>query len=347
MPDEKTQFDSLWWWLSGAASDGAAQADPDESLGLYRSSTEAEHLDMTITNPFSNISIDFAPGINGTGSGSLAGDGANAVRYTAPGGSAGAWVTILNGETKIAVSGGGESQKYVRISRTDTDNLTGTATIVFATIFNNVLGANNLTSAWATAGRDSIRAYIVRNEASKEIKDLKIWVKTIGTARVSDGGQLGASGAGTVVTTGSLADWEDTGYCRIVDNLGALREIVYYESRTDTTLTVPAAGRSALGTSEEAGAGTDDIYCVPGIRLGKEAPSEQPDGFIEDETGDETGIPGGGAPWITGISETDGLEIGDLESGEIYGVWIRRTAPAGVLADPDVLHSIGYSYEAA
>jgi len=347
MPDEKTHNDYLWWYLTGAAADGGVQADPDASLGKFRSSSEVEQLDVTITNPFANITIDFINGANGTGDGSLTASGVDELKWTPPGGSQGAGVTILNGETKIIEGGGGEPEKYVRVTRTDANNLTGTATLTLAELFNNVLGANNLTSAWAAAGRDSIRAAMVKNESASEVKSLKVWAAQIGTARVSDAGQLGAAGAGTIQTTGSFADWEDTGFCYIYTNLGVLREVVYYESRTDTVLTVPAAGRGALGTGAAAGAATDDIKCGPGIRLGKEAPSAQPNGFIEDETGDETVMPAGVGAWEVGLSSSEGIDIGDLAAGYIYGVWIRRTIPAGALSDPNVLNYINWSFEAA
>ena len=84
------------------------------------------------------------------------------------------------------------------------------------------------------------------------------WGSTTGTQQISNSGQLGASGAGTISTTGSFATWPASGLC-LITNAGVVREFVFYSSRTAQTLTVPATGRARLGTSQSAGAGTDTL----------------------------------------------------------------------------------------
>src|SRR5688572_24900429 len=118
MPDAMTRADALRLYLSGAASDGGAQADPNAALGNYRSSTEVEVLAATITSPIANVTVDYVAGANGTGSGSLAATGADTLAWTPPGGTQGTAVTILNGETKILEGGSSAANKFIRVTRT-------------------------------------------------------------------------------------------------------------------------------------------------------------------------------------------------------------------------------------
>ena len=102
MADEKTNADSLRVYLTGAAADGGAQADPDASLGKYRSSTEVEQLAATVTNPIANITIDYISGNNGTGAGSLQAVTADTIAWYAPGESNGDVIAIANGDQRLS-----------------------------------------------------------------------------------------------------------------------------------------------------------------------------------------------------------------------------------------------------
>lgn len=85
-------------------------------------------------------------------------------------------------------------------------------------------------------------------------------------AITTDDGQLGDSGAGTISTTGDFDAagdvWPASGYAQVLNSSGALRETIYYSSRTSTALTVDANGRAQLGTSADAGESDDTV--VPG-----------------------------------------------------------------------------------
>jgi len=346
MPDEKTHADAVRLYLTGAASDGGAQADPDLALGKYRSSTEVTHLSQSVASPIANITIAFAAGENGTGAGSLTASGVDELKWTPPGGSQGAGVTIANGETKI-VEGGTTVSKYLRVTRTSTDDLTGTATVTLAESINNLIGYDDVSSAEASAGDTEYRCMCFKNESANDVTVLKVWLQTIGTARVSAAAQLGASGAGTIgISSGDFSDWPATGYCRIETAADAEREIVYYSSRTATVLTVPAAGREMLGTTAAAGAAADNIYAVPGIAIAKDAPDAQPDGVFEDETGTGEGTDPGVGSWATGIRVADGIEIGTLTTGQIYGLWFKRHVPASAVAAASVRNLIDFSFDA-
>jgi len=168
-----------------------------------------------------------------------------------------------------------------------------------------------------------------------------VWLNTLGTQRTSDTGQLGASGAGTVETTGSLADWPDNGFCRITQSGGTLREIVYYSARTDTVLTVPAAGREQLGTSASAGAASDTIDAVPGLKIAKEEPSEEAFTELTDEN-DTASV--SGFTWKTGITESTGLDVGDLTAGNMTGLWLWLVIVAGQTAAPLLENALCFKY---
>jgi hypothetical protein len=342
MPDQMTHADSLRLYLTGAASDGAAQANADASLGGFRSSSEITHLASAVTSPISNITIGFVSGANGTGTGTLTATGADTLTWSAPGGSAGAAQTIANGETKI-LEANGAPEKFVRVTRTSATALGGTATVTLTNEFNNVIGFDNVSSAEAAAGDLEYRAIMARNVSATGVKNVKAYVGTLGTQLVSGAAQLSASGAGSVgPASGAFTDWPSSGYCRIESSANALKEIVYYSSRTNSALTVPAGGRGRLGTSAQAGASTDKIYPVPGIRIGRETPASNAIQTVANESTPPTGI-----TWSTGITADTGVSIGDLAAGALHGLWIERAVVAGATAEAQVINKISWSFDAA
>lgn len=345
MPDEKTRGDSIRMYLTGAGSDGGSQTDPDAALGNYRSSTLVVPLSVSIASAIANITVDAVAGANGTGSGSLIATGSDTLTWTPPGGSVGSAVTIANGETKIIE--GSDKSKFIRVTRTSATGLTGTATLTLTNQYNGVIGMDNVSSAEATAGDNEYRAFAIRNEhATVTVGGILAWIGTLGTQATTDSAQLSGSGAGTITTTDSFADWPESGYAHILTSGGATREIVYYSSRTGTSLTVPAAGRGMLGTAAAAGASDDTVDAVPGIRIAKEAPTGDASTGNAQTIADEDTAPTG-VTWDSGITAATGLDIGDLAPGEIYFIWLHRHTPAGAQAIASAVHLIEFSFDAA
>lgn len=340
--DDATGPDSLRLFLTGAGSDGGAQTDPNLSLGNFRSSTEEAGLGVTRASAIANITIAYAAVLNGVGDGTLTATGADTLKWTPPGGGQGADVTILNGETKVIP--GSDTDKYVRVTRTSATALTGTETDTLALTLNNVAGFDNVSSAEAAAGDDEYRALMCKNVNSVDVEAIKVYLATLGTQRVSGTAQLGASGAGTITTAtaSGFSDWPASGWCRIETSAAALREIVYYSSRTDTSLTVPANGRARLGTTAAAGAATDLIYPVPGCRLAIEAPVANAIQTIANEGTTPTGV-----TWSTAITAAAGLSIGTLAAAALYGLWIHREIPIGAVARPRVTQDLRFAFDAA
>ena len=107
---------------------------------------------------------------------------------------------------------------------------------------------------------------------------------------------------------------------------------------------MPANGRGRLGTSAGAGAATDSIVAVPGIRIGKEEPSSKTTGFIQTIANEGTAPTG--ITWDTDVTAAAGVSIGNLLTLEMYALWIHRDVIAGAVSDPLAKNWIGLSFDA-
>ena len=338
--DENTKLDALALYLSGASSDGGSQPDPDLSFGNFRSSTRISQIGHLVLTDISGVSVERVCGTNGQGFGALEVVTANSLRWTAPDDSPGAAVIINNGQTKLLESA--DDRKFIVVKRHTASDLTGVSLIKMVPIFNNTIGSNNVNDTERQAGENKLRCMVFKCMHDQFlVRNLKVFIGTLGTQRVSDAGQLPSSGAGTIETTGSLSDWPATGFCRIETSAAGLREIVYYSQRTGTGLTVPAAGRGLLGTSAAAGGATDLIYPVPGIKIAKESPTSDHFTVCTDEN-DTAAV--SGFTWYTGITRDTGLMIGHLGKDEIIGIWVWLVVVAGASASPSLENLLKYQF---
>jgi hypothetical protein len=348
MYDEFTHGDTLGLFLTGAASDGAAQPDPDMSLGGYRGSNYVEQIGFFLTGQIPGIIIKRVSGANGEGIGCLETVDGDSLRWTAPNGTPGPIVAIANGQTKLLETGveanAANRCKFAIATRSTAATLKGIATVTLVPVYNNVIGSSNVSGAEQAAGEIKLRCMAFRAcNVTQAVKNLKIWLAALGTQQTSDSGQLPASGDGTIETSGSFADWPATGFCRISTVGGSLREIVYYLQKTATILTVPAAGRGLLGTSALAGAASDKLDAVPGIKIASESPTGGAFTVAANEN-DTAGI--SGFSWSTGITESTGLNIGDIAAGGMIGLWLWLIIIAGQTATPSLQNAIKWSFDA-
>lgn len=333
--------DSLRYFLTGAASDGAAQTDPDASLGGYRSSSEAEHGSWILLSGIPGVSIDYASRANGVpgtqtgldagGIGTLVAASANQLAYAAPGGQLGPRVTLADGET-YTIYDGSDASRFVRVTRSSSAALLGVASIEFHDQYGNAISMSDAANAESTAGGDRYRAVMLRGVSDAPIDDLTLYLNTLGAATaVAASGSLPSSGSGTITgPADSFCTWPWQGWCRIEDSGGTLREIVYYSGRTNAVLTVPSLGRGRLGTSAAAGSDTDTVTPVPGLRIAWELASPAVDGSVQ-TIADETTAPTG-LTWSTAITPAAGVSVGTLTTNQQGGLWIHRELPAGVSA---------------
>lgn len=334
-----TKADALGLYFSGASLAGGAQSRDALCLGGYRSSTEVKRRGFIVRGGGLNVlRIDWISGSNASGDGLLKGNGSSGVAWQSSAQASITPITIANGETKLVESA--STVQCIRVTRMSSNSLRGLLQVAVVPVFNDLLGFDNISSADATAGKANYRAGFIRNHSGSTVTGIKVWIKTLGTQRVSGTAQLGASGSGTIetATANGFADWPTSGWCHI-KNAGTTREIVYYTSRTSTSLTVPSAGRARLGTSAGAGAATDTIDAVPGIRVGLEAPSSNAIQTIASETTAPTGI-----TWNAQTTSAAGLSIASLAASADYGLWIHRDTPAGLYAGAQIENALNIEF---
>ena len=341
MADALTAADSMRVYLTGATSHGAAQLNPDASLGLYRSCRMVEQLAFRRVNPISGITVEFVAGANGTGTGALTAIAASSIQWTPPGGSPGDAVTIANGETKILE--GSDADQYIRVTRTSATALGGNESIITFEVLHNAIAGDEVGDTEATAGSANHRAVAVANvRSSGDLTSVSAWLEPLGTEAVSSGAQLGLSGAGTITfAANALDDWPAHGFARIRETGGTFRETIYYTSRTDNDLTVPAAGRELIGTAA-AGAGTDIVTPVAGFALFAETPTAN---ALDDSTADESTGPTS-PTWNGGYDAASGVSLGTIAADAFVGLWIKQLVPAGMVAEHFAAADIRVAYTA-
>ena len=347
--------DALRWYLTGAASDGGSQAAQTASLGNYRSSSEAERCGIEPTIGAAGLSVELAAGANYQVSGSsvppvegLTGTvdavDVEQVRYTGPGSSVpGAAVQVSAGESVMAADGADRSQ-WVRVTRAAGNaGLSGQVVFTLVDQLHNVFGMSDALEAESAAGGNRYRAVMLRANGLPKVRDIRLYVGALGAAAVSSGGALGGAGGGSVTfAADALLSWPYAGWARVETAAGALREIVYYASRTGSVLTVPAAGRGRLGTSAAAGAVTDRVTPVPGIRIAWELASGGRNGPVQTIANESTAP--AAVSWSTAITAAAGVAVGSLDDGQQGALWIHRELPAGAAAGPRYRSAVRCAY---
>jgi hypothetical protein len=343
MPNQLTRCDALREYLTGAGADGGVQADPNLSLGGYRSATEAVSLGIFIANAITNALVLFAGGANPTGDGTLTTHGTDGISWRPSGAVTDGDSVIFAGVNDVKILEAlGHPEQYLRVQGSPPFS-GGPAMISLSRLVNNFYGFPDVSQSQSTAGISQYRATVIRNESGQGVSNLRRWLSLLGTARTASAGLPGA-GAGTITTAGSFADWPTNGWCQVRSSVGTLKEVVYYESRSNTVLNVTASSRALLGTSGSAGAAGDVLYPIPGVAVGIESAGIQnfgnPIQIIANETTAPTAI-----TWNLGISQTTGLNIGALGANKQVGIWVWRHIPPGAKSTPQALYSFEDSFD--
>lgn len=165
---------ALSWYLTGAGGDGETQRDQALSLGGYRSNRVAQSMTWDTRDPMVGIEIVELSGGNGRGTGALTAESTSSVSWTSPNGTAGAAVTILNGETKTVYDL--DENAWIRVRRVSDIPLEGAHAVTCLDCFNNVLGMGNVPSADAVSGEVYYRAIMGKNEADGPAVNLRFWL---------------------------------------------------------------------------------------------------------------------------------------------------------------------------
>ena len=337
MAAQKTRGDSLRWYLSGAASDGGSQSDPNASLGNYRSSTEVQMLSTTQPTNITGVVIDYAAGQNGAGSGTLTYTASGTLlQWTAPGGAIGPSVNIGSNGTYVIEDA--DPNKWIRVTVTS-GSLPGTNqtdSVPLAAVYNKVF--DNVSASEASAGDTEYRALMVKNENAAQVDGAKVYISKRGISNTATTGSYASSGAVTV-NVSSTTGFPDSGF--IYNSTSG--EKMYYTSKGATSFTVPAGGRAQFGTPAAAGNSSDVIQYCPPFEIGLEAPGGG--GNIQTIANEGT------APAAVSFSQpTDigaALSIGNLASAAKYGVWFKRPVTAGSSSITTLARDIVASFGAA
>lgn len=166
-----TRSDSLRLYLSGAAGDGGAQADPALSLGHYRSSAPAGSATF-IPPDLAGVQVLFVSQACGPGAGALAAADPDSLAWAAPGDDAGPAVTVASGQTVLLESAAGPDT-FVLVTRTAPDPLVGHATVQLLEHFNEAVGQAN---ASLPAPSKTYRCLFLKNGPTQIVRGLKIWL---------------------------------------------------------------------------------------------------------------------------------------------------------------------------
>lgn len=319
--------DTVRFFLTGAASDGAAQANVDASLGNYRSSTEAKRIGMLHQTAIPGLTAVIASRDNGHDAvGLIDSDTQGRLTYSLAGNDPGTAKSVPVGGT-VTLLDGDDPTAWIRLTRNGVAKA-GTATIQFHEQFSNVFAMNDAAEAESAAGGTRYRAVMVRSYS--DVTSLKFWLSSLATQATSSAAQLGSSGSGTVgAAAGSFKDWPQKGFAHIRTSGGTTREIVYYGTRTAAALTITAGGRGLLGTSAAAGSASDTIDCVSPYHIGWEDASPTTEGNVQTIANESTAP--SGITWSTAITQAAGIgPSGTLKEKRQGALWLRRTLQAGI-----------------
>jgi len=325
---------------SGAESIGCTQMDQTACLGGKRAGIQVQSFLPVFRESMANIIIDHvhaaASGvtleIGRASEASGSGFDRNYLYLRGPDATiAGDYQKILTGESKYLMS---YDKNYgVQITRDNyTDELTGKLRFDIATAYNNAISMSDVSNANRIAGISTYRGLFIANRGVKNITNVELANELLGTEQTSDGGQLPASGAGTITTTGTFADWPEAGWVQIFKADDTIREVVYYTSRTTTVLTVPAAGRAIFNTTASAGTNNDRLFPVSGICLAFELPS--PIDTIQTIANETTAPAAVTFEHANTTLPNNTFYGGAIAPGLSWGVWIWREIPAGAIVSP-------------
>lgn len=314
-----TKSDALGWYGSDPAG-----------LGGIRSDVELCPLEPYITDPIGPIIVRNATTGNNTGDGQIRAASTTTLAYTAPGDTEGTPVTVAANTSALLESGTpGMAVRVYRDSVYNSADLGGTMGVSLYRKYNTVIAGPNVDEA----GSSYYGCVYFKNHGTANITSISIRPGVLGTQRTSSGGQLSGSGGGTITASGSLSTWPTSGWARIVESGVGLREIIYYSSRTDTVLTVPAAGRALCGTSASAGAASDTITPIAPLSLWGETPSGGEVQTIANHTTAPTS-----PTW--GVNVT----VATLEPGEERALWLFRQVPAAAVVNLEQVSGLEITY---
>jgi len=320
--------DGVGLYLS-APLGSAAAGTVAGALGGARMPVQVRAADAIVTDAIPPLIIEYIGGDTPEGTGEISGlDTGNLVAWKAPGDDFGTSVAIANGG--VAVLESDTLPSWVRVRRDSSATIESTMSLQVRKIYDNLVGMGDVDAAHSASGDNEYLAGMVCNHGTVST-DVSIYLKPLGTIRTTTLTQLASTGGGYInCGTNTLTDWKPRGWALIRKADDSIREAVYYTSRTSSTISVPAGagvGRARLGTTASAGANTDTITPIAGLRLALEAPTGE--GVIQTIANRRTAPTG--VSWAIPTTPGTALTITGLLPTGNHGLWIHREIPVSCI----------------
>jgi hypothetical protein len=306
---------ALVFYHTGASGEGATQLEQSLSLGGSRSGTFVNRVGVLESQAIANIDILDASHQVGTGSLTVLG---TSLLYAGPGATVGDSVQPVLGMPTVVED---SLNQWVIIQQTTNAELLGSGSAEFNDQFNNVWGGSN----GVTTGETSYRGIIFRNNALDNVTSITISVNSLASTTCLQ--PIIGLGAGKLWGQ-DFTSFPWAGWISLTSG-----ECMYYSSRGDQYLQIPAAGRGVLGTSAQAGSWTDTITAIPPVLLALETPSGGAIQTIASETTSPAGL-----SWSTSVT------VSSMTPWQEQGLWVQRQLPNGMTAYPKHLVDLSLQF---
>jgi len=311
----------VYYTDSGSSSDGSTVGSASTSLGGYRGSglVAQKRVDQAPTN-VTGVSIALASDAHADGDAVLRFVQSTGMAYwTPPSGVEGAGV-VISGGGRLALEGGGGAGAGAFIL---VDVTPGSLPVANASDNNIALSDDYLNVAFddvsateSTAGDTEYRCLCIKNHNAAEIPNLRIYM--VGVNRTNLAAAIDSDD--TTITVDDASNFPGFGYL-VIDS-----EIIRYSGRTSTAFLRCRRGlksTSAVSHLIDAAVNTETSYSIA-----HESPSSQPTGSFQALANE--GVAPIGLTWKSdAIGLNTAISVGSFASGNILGVWMRRTVAAG------------------
>jgi len=164
-------------YLTGVATEGDPQTNPDGSLGGKRSGTILQSLTPSAPVNVTGVVIDDVPAQSGAGSATLAFTfTGTTLAYTAPADTAGAAVDVSADGTYELYSNNSANYMIVTVTAASLPSSDQSDSITLTNVAEGLL--DSVSSAEAAAGDTEYRAVMMRNDSAYTMYSAKVWVET-------------------------------------------------------------------------------------------------------------------------------------------------------------------------
>lgn len=291
--------------------------------GNYRTATKVRGLTATGLSNVTGVVIDYAGYLNGEGNGTLDFTASGTLAtWQAPGDSnPGSSVDIGSNGSYVLYSE--DENKWIEITVVAASLPGGDESDTIALVYPDEAFLPDF-EGYETVGSGKIRYHlaVVKNEdGSDTMIDLRAFLSPAdpGTATTLSAGKDTGEGS---VAVADASDWPTRSFW--VKNT-TKNDLAYCKYRTGNTLFLASRVGGLRGHTAQSWDSSDAVIPYPEVDIGLDAPATNQ---FESPT-NETTAPSG----VTFSAPTDydnGLAIGNLAAGALYGVWVRETVVQGV-----------------